>query len=115
MSGALQKGRRLHRAAALVCLCAAVICAGTAGAGGQDRAKKRQIDMDEMKVHGDRALPRMMYVVPWKRSTLPDLTKPTPQDALGGTLAPLRPGEFGREVRYYQARENAAKATPAPR
>jgi len=85
-------------------LAAALLCSALSASAFAER----RVDMDETRIHGDQAMPKMMYVVPWKRSQLPDLTQPRPQDAFRGTLTPVRPKRFRQRVRYYRARTHQA-------
>lgn len=105
---ALKPGARTRRRGALA---AALLYSALSASA----LAERRVDMNETKIHGDQAMPKMMYVVPWKRSQLPDLTKPRPQDVFRDTLEPLVPERFHQRVEYYRARRHKAPAIRQPR
>jgi hypothetical protein len=65
---------------------------------GQDR-----LDLDTTQITGNRELPRVLYVVPWKRSDLGDLTGRPVNSLLDEVLAPVDRDVFRRQNRYYEA------------
>lgn len=73
-----------------------------AGATGAPRAADR-IELDTTQITGNRELPRVLYVVPWKRSDLGDLTGRPANSLLDEVLAPVDRDVFRRQNRYYQA------------
>ena len=52
---------------------------------------------------GDREQPKVMYIVPWKKSDIGDLTGKPMNSLLDEALAPVDRDEFKREVAYYGA------------
>jgi hypothetical protein len=54
-------------------------------------------------VTGDREQPKVMYIVPWKKSDIGDLTGKPMNSLLDEALAPVDRDEFKREVAYYGA------------
>lgn len=54
-------------------------------------------------VTGDREQPKVMYIVPWKRSDIGDLSGKPMNSLLDEALAPVDRDEFRREVAYYDA------------
>lgn len=69
-----------------------------AGRKGPDR-----LELDTTAVKGNRELPRVMYVVPWKRSDLGDLVGRPVNSLLDEVLQPVDRDVFKRENRYYDA------------
>ena len=69
-----------------------------AGKKGADR-----LELDTTAVKGNRELPRVMYVVPWKRSDLGDLVGRPVNSLLDEVLQPVDRDVFKRENRYYDA------------
>lgn len=70
-------------------------------AGGtptQDR-----IELEATQITGNRELPRVLYVVPWKRPDLGDLGGRPANSLLDEVLAPVDRDVFRRQNRYYQA------------
>ena len=54
-------------------------------------------------VTGDQEQPKVMYIVPWKKSDIGDLSGKPMHSLLDEALAPVDRDEFKREVVYYQA------------
>ena len=86
-----------------------------APAFGQDRA-----EIDPTKIIGNRELPKVLYIVPWKKPLPGDLAGRPPVSVVDEALAPLDRDVFKRQVRYDKLeQEHAAamappQATPAP-
>jgi hypothetical protein len=95
--------RRLLLAAWL----ASAACAGAVRA--DDRA-----DLERTRIIGNRELPKVLYIVPWKKPLPGDLSGRPLKSVLDEPLAPLDRDEFRRELRYgAQVEERAAAAPPA--
>jgi len=69
-------------------------------AGG--RARDR-LELEATQITGNRELPRVMYVVPWKKSDLGDLGGRPANSLLDEVLAPVDRDVFLRQNRYYDA------------
>jgi hypothetical protein len=69
-----------------------------AGAGGTDR-----LNLGTATVTGDREQPKVMYIVPWKKSDIGDLSGKPMNSLLDEALAPVDRDEFKREVAYFDA------------
>ena len=90
---------------------------GGANAGGKPGAADR-LELGTATVTGDREQPKVMYIVPWKRSDIGDLSGKPMNSLLDEALAPIDREEFKRQVMYYQAvradaAQNGAAKTPA--
>lgn len=74
-------------------------------AGARPRSKNAtdHVELDTTTVTGNRELPKVMYVVPWKRSDIGDLIGRPANSLLDEVLAPVDRSVFRREVQYYQA------------
>jgi hypothetical protein len=88
-----------------------------AGAGGKPGAADR-LELGTATVTGDREQPKVMYIVPWKKSDIGDLSGKPMNSLLDEALAPIDREEFKRQVVYYQAvrsdaAQNGAAKTPA--
>jgi hypothetical protein len=66
------------------------------------RARDR-VDLEATQITGNRELPRVMYVVPWKRPDLGDGSGRPANSLLDEVLAPVDRAVFRRENRYYEA------------
>ncbi|MBV8783089.1 MAG: hypothetical protein JOZ67_02770 [Gammaproteobacteria bacterium] len=69
-----------------------------AGKKGVDR-----LQLDASDIKGNRELPKVMYVVPWKRSDLGELVGRPVNSLIDEVLQPLDRDVFRRENRYYDA------------
>jgi hypothetical protein len=94
---------------------------GGAAGGTRGPGKPGAVDRLELgtaTVTGDREQPKVMYIVPWKRSDIGDLSGKPMNSLLDEALAPIDREEFKRQVMYYQAvradaAQNGASKTPA--
>ena len=95
-----------HRVAALLTIGCLV-----APAFGQDRA-----EIDPTKIIGNRELPKVLYIVPWKKPLPGDLAGRPPVSVIDEALAPVDRDVFRRQVRYDALEQvhAAAVAPPAP-
>jgi hypothetical protein len=88
-------------------LVAAAICAGPVCA--EDRA-----DIDKTQIIGNRELPKVLYIVPWKKP-MPDDLSPRPMvSVLDEALAPIDRDVFRRQVRYDALVQPPAAPAAAP-
>ena len=80
-------------------------------AWAQDRA-----ELDRTQIIGNRELPKVLYIVPWKKPLPGELSGRPPASVLDEALAPIDRDVFRRQLRYdAQAREAATPAaTPTP-
>lgn len=81
-----------------------------AATGG--RARDR-VDLEATQITGNRELPRVMYVVPWKKSDLGDLGGRPANSLLDEVLTPVDRDVFQRQNRYYDALKPDAKSSGA--
>ncbi|HTC16094.1 MAG TPA: hypothetical protein VK695_09880 [Steroidobacteraceae bacterium] len=82
----------------------ASVAAGSKAAAGKAPARKAGADRVELgttDITGNRELPKVLYIVPWKRSDLGDLTGKPVNSLLDEVLQPLDRDVFRRENRYY--------------
>jgi hypothetical protein len=66
-------------------------------------------------ITGNRELPKVLYIVPWKRSDLGDLTGKPLNSLVDETLQPIDRDVFKRENRYYGAVAQKGSASAAAR
>ncbi len=89
----------------------ALVVVGTlvaTAAFAQDRA-----DLDKTQIIGNRELPKVLYIVPWKKPLPGDLVGRPPASVIDEALAPIDRDVFRRQVRY-DAVEQAHAAAAAP-
>ncbi len=90
-----------------------------AAAGGQKADNPRSAAADKLQlgaatVTGDREQPKVMYVVPWKRSDIGDAQGKPMNSLIDEILSPVDRDTFKREVRYYQTIESGTTQNGAP-
>ena len=65
------------------------------------------LELEETEITGARELPKVLYIVPWKK-TRPD-TSPLPMRSLiNEALSPIDVDVFKRQVRYHEMIESPA-------
>ncbi len=89
--------------------------AARASASGQKAPAIDRLELGTATVTGDREQPKVMYIVPWKKSDIGDLSGKPMNSLLDEALAPIDRDEFKREVIYYQAVKSDASQNGASR
>jgi hypothetical protein len=75
-----------------------------------------RLELGTATVTGDREQPKVMYIVPWKKSDIGDLAGKPMNSLVDEILAPVDRDVFKREVVYYKAVEaDASQNGPAGR
>ena len=81
-------------------------------------AKPDQADLDRSQIIGNRELPKVTYIVPWKKPGAGDLSGRPLVSVLDEALSPLDREVFRRQTRYdaqaVQQQKDAAQPAPAP-
>ena len=83
-------------------------------ASGPGMRPEDRIELDTTQISGNRELPKVMYVVPWRRADLGDLGGRPQKSLLDEALTPVDRDVFRRENRYYAALESGGAATKPP-
>jgi len=93
-------------------LAAAFVAWFAAPARAQDRA-----DIDRTQIIGNRELPKVLYIVPWKKPVPGELAGRPMASVLDEALAPVDRDVFRRQLQYDAQIQPkpAAQATPAAR
>ncbi len=86
----------------------------TAHKGEKTPARTDRLDLGLATVTGDHEQPKVMYIVPWKKSDIGDLAAKPMNSLVDEILAPVDRDVFKREVRYYQAVQADASQNGAP-
>jgi hypothetical protein len=84
------------------------------GSGQKSAAKIDRLELGTATVTGEREQPKVMYIVPWKRSDIGDLTGKPMNSLVDEILAPVDRDVFKREVVYYNAVQADASQNGAP-
>jgi hypothetical protein len=77
-------------------------------------AKSDRLELGTATVTGDREQPKVMYIVPWKRSDIGDLAGKPMNSLVDEILSPVDRDVFKREVVYYHAVQADASQNGAP-
>jgi len=62
-----------------------------------------RLELETTSITGNRELPKVMYIVPWKKADLGDLSGKPARSLIDEVLAPVDRDVFRREVSYYEA------------
>jgi hypothetical protein len=77
--------------------------AGPAGPNSGTKGKEDRLQLDTTEITGNQELPKVLYIVPWKRADLGDLLGKPANSLLDEVLQPIDRDVFKRENRYYDA------------
>lgn len=80
-------------------------------AGGAAWAEDR-VDLDKTQIIGNRELPKVLYIVPWKKPLPGELAGRPSVSVLDEVLAPVDRDVFRRQIQF-DAATRAAPAAPA--
>jgi hypothetical protein len=84
------------------------------GARPKGNAKDR-LDLESTQITGNRELPKVLYIVPWRSAELGDLVGRPVNSLLDEVLEPVDRDVFRRQNRYFEALQpNAAAPAPKP-
>jgi len=84
----------------------AVLALGAGASFAQDRA-----DLERTQVIGNRELPKVLYIVPWKKPLPGELSGKPVNSVLDGLMTPVDRDVFRRHVNY-DLQLHAPKADP---
>lgn len=73
---------------------------------------KDRLDLEATQITGNRELPKVLYIVPWRSAELGDLVGRPVNSLLDEVLEPVDRDVFRRQNRYFEALQPNA-ATPA--
>ncbi len=90
--------------------------AAAAAASAAVATKQDQAELDRSQIIGNRELPKVTYIVPWKKPGPGDLTGRPLTSVLDEALAPVDRDVFRRQVRYdgQAVSRSAVQTPPAP-
>ncbi|MFV2059393.1 MAG: hypothetical protein ACC653_01845 [Gammaproteobacteria bacterium] len=60
------------------------------------------VDIEGTSIIGNRELPKVLYIVPWKQSQLPDMDSLPIDRLVDEALAPIERKEFQRQVNFHE-------------
>jgi len=93
--------------------------AAPALAASEPTAKQDEADLERSQIIGNRELPKVLYIVPWKKPGPGDLSGRPLVSVLDEALAPVDRDVFRRQVRYdaqtvARSQESTPAAVPSP-
>lgn len=89
--------------------CGAALACAAVAASAQDHA-----DIDRTRIIGNRELPKVLYIVPWKKPLPGDLSGRPLVSVLDEALAPVDRDVFRRQIRYDAQAHAYVAASAAP-
>jgi hypothetical protein len=81
------------------------------GGGGAPKVLDR-LELEATQITGNKELPKVMYVVPWRRPDLGEIAGRPPNSLLDELLTPVDRDVFRRQNRYFAALQPDARAAP---
>jgi hypothetical protein len=91
----------------------AILTAGLAALAAGPVAAQDRADIDRTQIIGNRELPKVLYIVPWKKPLPGELAGRPVTSVIDEALAPVDRDVFRRQVRYdAQTRIPPTAATP---
>jgi len=87
--------------------------APAAGKAAKPGKPAERLDLGATEITGNKELPKVMYVVPWKRADLGDLTGKPANSLVDEILQPVDRDVFNRQQRYYHT-VAPEKGAPGP-
>jgi hypothetical protein len=82
-----------------------------AKAPAKSASRADRLDLETTVVSGNRELPKVLYIVPWKKADLGELPAQPFNTLLDEVLQPVDRDVFKREVKYFHAVTDGANAT----
>ena len=73
-----------------------------------------RMELDTSAITGNRELPKVLYIVPWKKSDLGDLIGRPANSLIDEVLAPVDRDVFKRQIEYFATLNSEAAAAPPP-
>ncbi len=72
------------------------------------------LELDPTSITGNRELPKVMVIVPWKRADIGALQGRPANSLLNEVLSPVDRDVFRRELRYFEALEGVRNPSSGP-
>ena len=91
---------------------ASAATAATNKTGAPKGNAKDRLDLESTQITGNRELPKVLYIVPWRSAELGDLVGRPVNSLLDEVLEPVDRDVFRRQNRYFEALQ-PNEATPA--
>jgi hypothetical protein len=73
-----------------------------------------RLELEGSSITGNRELPKVLYIVPWKKADLGDLIGRPANSLIDEVLAPVDRDVFKRQIEYFATLNTEAAASSAP-
>lgn len=80
---------------ALTAVISLMLAAGTASA-------ETELQSEGITIYGQSELPKVLYIVPWKRRQATEIDMPSSKSLASDILEPIDPEIFRRQIRYHE-------------
>ncbi len=70
-----------------------------------------RLNLDGTAIIGNQELPKVLYIVPWKKSEVPDMNQPPLESLIDEALQPIDREVFRRQVNYYHALHDKSESS----
>ncbi len=73
------------------------------------QAQENVLDAEGITIYGQRELPKVMYIVPWKKTKSAEIDMPMTESLVVDVLDPIDPDVFRRKIKYYELMNSQQK------
>ena len=73
------------------------------------QAQENVLDAEGITIYGQRELPKVMYIVPWKKTNSAEIDMPMTESLVVDVLDPIDPDVFRRKIKYYELMNSQQK------
>jgi hypothetical protein len=80
----------------------AVLCLALLPGAAAPQDAEVQLQSEGMNVYGQSELPKVLYIVPWKRRQPGEIEMPASKSLASDVLEPIDPEIFRRQIRYHE-------------
>ena len=68
----------------------------------QEQEPEQRLELEGTSIIGNKELPKILYIVPWKKAEKLDISVPQTDSILDQQLKPIDRETFRRQVKYHQ-------------
>jgi hypothetical protein len=94
--------RRSKPARQTLSITAAALSLALAASSAVAAEPEVKLKSEGMKVYGQSELPKVLYIVPWKRRQANEIEMPASQSLASDVLEPIDPEIFRRQIHYHE-------------
>jgi hypothetical protein len=78
----------------------------------QEQEQEQRLELEGTSIIGNKELPKILYIVPWKKAEALDISVPQTDSILDQPLLPIDRETFRRQVKYHQLLFPESKKSP---